>query len=585
VPTAGIDPRVALASTLQATRTTAVLLGSGLSSAAGIPTGWQVTLDLIRRVAQASGTDTSGEFDAEQWWRQQHDREPGYDVLVSSLAPTDHDRRHLLHRYFALDQRTGEPAQPTPAHRRLAELIARGSIPVVVTTNFDQLLEHALADAGVAPQILTSASHVGARVPLAHAGFTLVKLHGDYASGRLRNSPDELTSYPQAWKRLLRQIFDEYGLLVAGWSAQYDVALADAMRTTVGRRYAWYWASFRGHLAPEAAVLTTARGAHLIDTDGCDELFADLATQVANLDRTQRRGRTSRPTPAVLAIGHQRPQAWACMPCIVVRAAAVLTNPEPDTAGQLLDHVRAGLSHALDETALTRLVRDLADKPAVSAVPQSVGQPSTPERPDRWAAAPPISEAVHGTVLHPYQTGADAVLRLGGDGASGVSALAEVHLIGSLGASQPIVTVDVGISVADGVTVAAVATVQRAALAAIVDAIVPAIHDVLPIASTIRHVETSWDCPRQFDSTNRPVPERHAIDRTVLGPATRDTDPKGQYAELIDGPTTQHDIIAFVQRAWSTNAINSGYLHAQQPLADMLLPPRAGEESGAANIR
>jgi hypothetical protein len=33
----------------------AVLVGSGLSRAAEIPTGWEITLDLIRRVAAAQG--------------------------------------------------------------------------------------------------------------------------------------------------------------------------------------------------------------------------------------------------------------------------------------------------------------------------------------------------------------------------------------------------------------------------------------------------------------------------------------------------------------------------------------------------
>jgi hypothetical protein len=35
----------------------AVLVGSGLSTAAGIPTGWQVVQDLIRRVAVADGVN------------------------------------------------------------------------------------------------------------------------------------------------------------------------------------------------------------------------------------------------------------------------------------------------------------------------------------------------------------------------------------------------------------------------------------------------------------------------------------------------------------------------------------------------
>ena len=35
----------------------AVLLGSGLSRSAEIPTGWEITLDLVRRVAEARGLD------------------------------------------------------------------------------------------------------------------------------------------------------------------------------------------------------------------------------------------------------------------------------------------------------------------------------------------------------------------------------------------------------------------------------------------------------------------------------------------------------------------------------------------------
>jgi hypothetical protein len=57
-PTSGVDPRVALATSMHAAPGMyAVLVGSGLSTAAGIPTGWQVVQDLIRRVAVADGVN------------------------------------------------------------------------------------------------------------------------------------------------------------------------------------------------------------------------------------------------------------------------------------------------------------------------------------------------------------------------------------------------------------------------------------------------------------------------------------------------------------------------------------------------
>jgi hypothetical protein len=47
-----IDPSVSLAVTVQSNKGVyALLVGSGLSRSAGVPTGWDVMTDLIRRVA------------------------------------------------------------------------------------------------------------------------------------------------------------------------------------------------------------------------------------------------------------------------------------------------------------------------------------------------------------------------------------------------------------------------------------------------------------------------------------------------------------------------------------------------------
>ena len=51
-----IEPFDALALTMHHTPgACALLLGSGLSRAAGIPTGWEITLDLVRKVAALRG--------------------------------------------------------------------------------------------------------------------------------------------------------------------------------------------------------------------------------------------------------------------------------------------------------------------------------------------------------------------------------------------------------------------------------------------------------------------------------------------------------------------------------------------------
>ena len=55
-----IDSLVTLTFSVQSNKGVyALLLGSGISSAAGIPTGWEVVLDLIRKLAAVHGEDAS----------------------------------------------------------------------------------------------------------------------------------------------------------------------------------------------------------------------------------------------------------------------------------------------------------------------------------------------------------------------------------------------------------------------------------------------------------------------------------------------------------------------------------------------
>jgi len=62
----------------------ALLLGSGISRAARIPTGWEITLDLIRRVALARGAEEQPDWAA--WYRAESGEEPNYSNLLEELG-------------------------------------------------------------------------------------------------------------------------------------------------------------------------------------------------------------------------------------------------------------------------------------------------------------------------------------------------------------------------------------------------------------------------------------------------------------------------------------------------------------------
>lgn len=169
--TFGLDPVTALAMAMRGRPGAyAVLLGSGVSTGAGIPTGWAIVTDLCRQVAAGAGTDPGP--DPDRWFEDRFGQPPTYATLMEALAPQASERLAIVAGY--LSGTDGEPRRPAPAHRALARLIADELVSVVVTTNFDRLLEMALADVGVTPTILSTANAVTGALPLHQAGPVVV---------------------------------------------------------------------------------------------------------------------------------------------------------------------------------------------------------------------------------------------------------------------------------------------------------------------------------------------------------------------------------------------------------------------------
>lgn len=250
----------------------AVLIGSGLSRAAQIPTGWEITLDLIRRVASAQGEGDQPDWAA--WYRSRTGAEPNYSTLLEDLGSTPAERRAVLHSYIEPTPEDIEQGRkvPTAAHRSIARLVAAGYIRVIITTNFDRLMENALRDEGVEPTVVSSVDALAGAEPLTHSRCYVLKLHGDYKDARILNTDEELSTYPDAYNTLLDRIFDEHGLIVCGWSGEWDHALRAAMLRAPNRRYPVFWAT-RGSPGDGAQQLIAHRHARVIEIAGADEFL------------------------------------------------------------------------------------------------------------------------------------------------------------------------------------------------------------------------------------------------------------------------------------------------------------------------
>lgn len=81
-----IDPLHSLAFSIQANPGVyAVLVGSGVSRSAQIPTGWEITLDFVRKLAEVAG-ETCG-TDPALWYRERYGKEPDYSDLLDAHWP------------------------------------------------------------------------------------------------------------------------------------------------------------------------------------------------------------------------------------------------------------------------------------------------------------------------------------------------------------------------------------------------------------------------------------------------------------------------------------------------------------------
>ena len=285
-----IDPLLSLAHSVQSNKGVfAVLLGSGVSRAAGIPTGWEVTLDLARRLAALEGAEP-GE-DLEGWYVGRYGEAPDYSRLLDGLAKTPAERRRLLHAFFEPTDEEREQGlkAPTEAHRAIARLVAGGYVKVIVTTNFDRLMEMALRDEGVEPTVISTADGADGAAPLVHQRCVVVKIHGDYLDDRIKNTEAELGAYDPRMDAYLDRVLDEFGLIVCGWSGEWDPALRAAIERSRSRRYTTYWACNRPP-GTRAAALITLRQAQVLNITDADTFFVAVQEKVASLEELQSPG-------------------------------------------------------------------------------------------------------------------------------------------------------------------------------------------------------------------------------------------------------------------------------------------------------
>jgi hypothetical protein len=101
------------------------------------------------------------------WYAEKFGQQPTYDALLDQVTGFKVERATLLGNYIEpRDEDISSDAKvPQAAHRAIARLVRGGYVRVIITTNFDQLLEEALRAVNVTPRVVSTADAVEQALP------------------------------------------------------------------------------------------------------------------------------------------------------------------------------------------------------------------------------------------------------------------------------------------------------------------------------------------------------------------------------------------------------------------------------------
>lgn len=300
------------------------LVGAGASAAAKVPTADHIMMDLLLRmyadahqlVRQSLSLSEARDVERIRDYYNNSNGMPeltapsAYSTAFQLALPDAAARRQYLRLLF-------EGRLPCYGQRILGALIAAGLSDLIITTNFDDLLERAAEHAQVtlddASRRRLGVADLGnpsqAGLALGDDDFPfLFKLHGDFRDRELKNLEIELQSQDAHLRQAVQDASRRFGLAVAGYSGRDSsvmTMLTDALATDGAFPAGLWWLGRDPNtaLAPVRDLLAACKesgvAAYFVTIETFDETLGALGRQATLPDSLRRYVDTLRITPRV----------------------------------------------------------------------------------------------------------------------------------------------------------------------------------------------------------------------------------------------------------------------------------------------
>jgi hypothetical protein len=207
-----------------------------------------------------------------------------YSYYAKKCFPIGENRR----QYF---QKICTNKKPSIGYRTLPILVKQGILDSVWTTNFDELVKSACVSGGVqAIEIsLQTVDRINQRTQNKNE-LPIVKLHGDFKYGDLKNTSEELQNQDETLRTKLVDYLTDKNLIVIGYSGR-DSSLMTSLKESYSKPGAGilYWCGYGNKVSSEVEELLnhielSGRKAYYINTDGFDTTMLNLTKHIIEED-------------------------------------------------------------------------------------------------------------------------------------------------------------------------------------------------------------------------------------------------------------------------------------------------------------
>lgn len=276
-----IDPILPLAVSIAEGRgNCAFFLGSGVSRPAGIPTGKEILRDAVIQLYKLSNNiESVSDKELLKWLKKSNYKDFTYSQILEAFCPSPEERRRFLEKYFI-------GKNSTDFHRLVAKMVKKNVIKVILTTNFDRLMEKALEDESIDYNVVASSDDLVHIRPREHSNCRIMKLHGDYQKTNIRNTKKELQKLEPAIEKEFQEILDRYGITVIGYSGADEGVMSCFEKRN--SKYTLYWFT-KDAVNDRVQELIRQQDGRVIKRDNADGFLKELMRKI-EIFTTHKRG-------------------------------------------------------------------------------------------------------------------------------------------------------------------------------------------------------------------------------------------------------------------------------------------------------